>query len=723
MLTIKTIFHLYMRFCMNKFQISKAIALSLFFCFSLGAQGKKAISTGPITYKQIGDDYLASFGIVQTATPKESLDSQQSKKVNLEIPVLSAHEKREMIFAILADNEQSRNEDSKFAYALRIVLHDLDTYFGTGEVANETLMNKIDNTATAFGPPVLGYALAHPIKDMSVLRARQAFIKELLENETLCTALENHLQQIHNAEQGFLSYWCDTDLVSQKVIKDLYFNKALVKNFNNSSVALETLVRVDNAGTALKCTSDFWISTVIRYMMHKKGYALLEPESMLTSIIGTGKTFANMVNPMSYWQAYKEVDSLAFKMQLRMNNPSITEADIKNVMKGARLGILAMPALLTGYLALKAYHIKGYMAQAKQTRDAINYLQTRMIDVATIVNHAKQLQQLIGKTPFANGLTFFNNLQDLLQGSSRSQDFAYLVDLLQTNTFKDHASFFSLSGRVLAAHQLMEKNKANFAPALEAIGELDACLSIAKLIKSMQHEKVGYSFVEFVKTDKPTFIAQNFWNPFIDPKKVVVNSLELGQGADASKVVLTGSNTGGKSTALKGVLITLVLARSFGIAPAQLCVISPFDYIGSFFPLKDDTAAGDSRFKAEVLRAKLVCETLDSLAADEFGFVIIDELLTGTGAENGEPAAYKVAQKLANLENNIYILATHYPLLTKLEQDNPGLIKNYKIDIFKDANGNLIRTFKLEPGVSTQNVANDILNEEIKDMDFGDRIN
>jgi DNA mismatch repair ATPase MutS len=318
----------------------------------------------------------------------------------------------------------------------------------------------------------------------------------------------------------------------------------------------------------------------------------------------------------------------------------------------------------------------------------------------------------------AAGIFSINNLSELLYGSSRTESFAELIDLLQTNTFKGSASFFSLSGRVLAGYRLMTDEKEHFAPALAAIGEIDACLSMAKLYKKMQNERVGYCFVDFVEHQKPSLNIVDFWNPFVDAKIVVTNSLELGLGADASKVILTGSNTGGKSTILKAIMMSLLMGHVFGMAPAQEMTLTPFAFIGSYLRVNDDTASGDSKFKAEVMRAKMLCETMDALPKNQFGFVVIDELFTGTGSEKASNAAGKVAQKLAGLENNLFILATHFPILTELEKTNSGLIKNYKVDVFKDEAGNLIRPFKLEVGVSDSNIANDILQEQIQDIDF-----
>ena len=77
----------------------------------------------------------------------------------------------------------------------------------------------------------------------------------------------------------------------------------------------------------------------------------------------------------------------------------------------------------------------------------------------------------------------------------------------------------------------MTDEKEHFAPALAAIGEIDACLSMAKLYKKMQHERVGYCFVDFVEHQKPSLNIVDFWNPFVDAKIVVTNSLELGYGS------------------------------------------------------------------------------------------------------------------------------------------------------------------------------------------------
>lgn len=723
---------------------------SILFIFSalLGGVHAKANAatpikkTGSITYQEIGDLYVNSFGIIEEE-PKHSIDQVDTakQKPNLEVVSFSDHEKRQMLFEIMADyyDADVSLEHAPYADALRITLKDLDAYYGTGKDTKQSLMSQINFTNTMPGEVALAHALAHPLSNAKDIEKKQALIKELVSNENLFNTVEDLLKRVKQAEEGFFSYWRDNDPVSNKIFKDLYFKKSFLKNYNKNSYALESLIRLDNLGTVWHLTGDLLIWVLADYVMSKGVTAIAEKmdlkvkdangnlakisePSLKNSFKNTLNALKSFLDPREYMKAPQYFQdgvkaNNEFREALGLN--PFTQQEIE-LQKKIFYGITGLKAgLAVAGIAYKFYSCKKALGLANQTKNAINYLQTRLMGVAEIVDVCKALNALSTKhTVLTDGVSTSDNLLNLFNSHAHSSEFGQLIELLQTDTFKGHASFFSLSGRVLAAHQLMESEKNNFAPALSALGELDACLSIAKLYKKMQNERVKMSFATLVKTEKPYLKLVDFWNPFIDPRKVVTNSIELGGGADASKVILTGSNTGGKSTILKAIMIDLLMIHTFGVSFASEAVVAPMAFIGSYLRVNDDTASGESKFKAEVLRAKMLCDTMDALPQDAFGFVVIDELFTGTGSEKASAAAYKVAQKLACLNNNLYILATHFPHLTELEKENEGVIKNYKVDVYKDEVGNLVRPFKLEPGVSTSNVANEILHEEIGSIDF-----
>lgn len=691
---------------MNKHFLLRTL-LSLFLAGTLcptvmiAAHSSKG-KTGPITYQEIGDSYISSFGMVTDNKPKINQIDDKNKKPDFTIPILTDQEKRQILFNLMNNAKPELSDNTLIENSVRVLLKDLDIYYGTGKDTKETLMSKINLTSTTFGEVVLAHLLAHPLKEVSLIQKRQSFIKSLVENDLYLQKVELLLNRLKKAESGFLSFWKDADPVTQDFLQKLYWSK-LPTSLNKNPYAMEFAVRSGNLGT---------------FMQSGGGLAVTLGVMILAAAAGEYFENKNLGHPVSYMEILKGYGKTA-QLVTKMVSDKLTHLPTDPAERQKfYIAAGASSAYLAVLLGLQGYQTKVALSNAKQIKDGINYLQTRLIEVAAVVDVCKEFKNLAQEDSILSESIFsFASIDELLM-SSDSSEFASLVKILQSNTFKGAASFFSLSGRVLAAYKLMLSQKEHFAPVLAAIGEIDACVSMAKLYKKMHHEHASYCFIDFVPTPKPYINLVGFWNPFIDPKLVVTNSLALGDGADASKIILTGSNTGGKSTILKAIITNLLLAHTFGIAAASKCVISPFAYLGSSLHINDDITSDESKFKAEVVRAKSLCQILESLQKNQFGFVVIDELFTGTNSINATDAAHKVAQKLAGLDNSLYILATHYPALTELEKEFPGIIKNYKVDVLKDDLGNLIRPFKLEPGISTSNVANDILNEEMQSIDF-----
>lgn len=517
----------------------------------------------------------------------------------------------------------------------------------------------------------------------------------------------------------FLSMWVEKSDAEKEFIDNLYFGRFLT-SLNKNSLMLEGLIRLDNLGTAITSfllpitfTMSYYFTACLIYKFNKKAPV----PDFLKSI----KKQIDLFNPYAYLNGIKEFDGQlnqcrdkVIHMLMAKQNLSRelaeknTDTGINDLKKEFRITAAAKAGAAAFFVAYQGYLSKKAINEATQTKNAIKYLQTCLIGAASFVRAAHEISTLATHHhELAQGLSLFRELPKLFAAHEKTE-FDHLVSLLQTHTFKGQASFFSLSGRVLAAHKLMEVHKNEFAVAMLALGELDACLSIAKLIKKFEQKRVGYCFVEFVEQEKPYLKLENFWNPFVHSDIVVTNSIEFG-GEQPRSIIVTGSNTGGKSTNLKAIMLSVLLARTFGIAPARSATMTPFSYLGSSMNIGDNTAHGDSLFQAEVKRAERIVNTAESLK-HEFGILFIDELFTGTGVEKGAAAAKRVAEHIAESPHIILILATHFPELTKLEQET-GLFKNYKVDVYKDENGNLIRPFKLEQGISTSNIADEILQE------------
>ena len=280
---------------------------------------------------------------------------------------------------------------------------------------------------------------------------------------------------------------------------------------------------------------------------------------------------------------------------------------------------------------------------------------------------------------------------------------------------------FSLVGRVLATFRLMHEQKDQLSQAFIALGEVDAYLSIARLFKEGGGRPNGWCFAEFVSnTEEPSIELENFWNPFLDPEVAIANSITFGINGNPRTLIITGPNAGGKSTIMmKGVPLCLLLAQSFGIAPATKARFTPFAKIMTYLNITDDIAAGNSHFKAGVLRAQKIVEMAKGLKAGEFAFVAVDEVFNGTTYKEGQAAAYSLIEYLGKHPQILCATATHFPLISRLEAETSGaLFKNYKVSVLYDDKGHIVYPFKLEEGISHQNVALDILKEEGFEGDF-----
>lgn len=678
-------------------------------------------NTRSLSYKAIGDLYISSFGITKPepveAKNAANTNPKDKEKPKLEIAQFSDREMLEIVFNLFGANESTTVDNN-----LLTVMKDLELFLGQGKEPQASIFNKINHTVTTFGQVALARMIASPINEIGSLTARQNLIKELTTNAELFERVEKILQEIKKSQQGFFSFWKEEDEVNKEFFeKRLFFNRSLTKRFNANPYMLEASIRLSNLGNIWTSSQILAQCVAFNYMMAKLAqgnpmFAGMPQQSspFKTAIYSLGELFKNL-NPYQAVKNYR-LTKEAFLNAITPDGEALVAPET------AKKIALGMTLLTSGYsyfiVGMSSWNTKNALQDGTLIKDTINHLHARVHCAAKMVEGCNSLNKLVKTNEhFAAGLFCHQGAQRLFE-TSGDTNFDSLVSLLQTNTLMSEASFFALSGRVLCTYHLMKESKQKFAASLEALGELDACMSIAKLYKKMSAEQVGYNFVNYIESTQPHLELIGFWHPLVPVDKIVTNDITLGNNAQSKNIILTGSNTGGKSTMLKSMMLSTLFAQTITIAPAHHAAITPFAYLGSYLHVLDDVAAGNSLFKSEILRAQSLLENAQALTNRDYGFVVIDELFTGTASDKGSHAAYKVAHKLSGTDNIIYILATHFPELTELEQATDGICKNYKVDVIKKEDGTIIRPFKIEPGISTTGIANDLLQQELADIDF-----
>eukprot|EP00798_Chlamydomonas_sp_ICE-L_P014366 gene14366-biopygen23416 len=188
--------------------------------------------------------------------------------------------------------------------------------------------------------------------------------------------------------------------------------------------------------------------------------------------------------------------------------------------------------------------------------------------------------------------------------------------------------------------------------------------------------------------------------------------------------LLTGPNAGGKSTLMKSVLLSVLMAQTLGLAPCRGGMsLSPFGVICSHINVPDSQVCGESLFEAEMKRAKECVALLERARADgRFALVVMDEIFSSTNPVEGISGAFATAKKLATFDNAVNIISTHYTYLAKLamvkkEGSDGFLYRAYKMPVVMGC-GTIGKPYRLKPGISTQFVALEIMRASGFDNDI-----
>jgi len=192
-------------------------------------------------------------------------------------------------------------------------------------------------------------------------------------------------------------------------------------------------------------------------------------------------------------------------------------------------------------------------------------------------------------------------------------------------------------------------------------------------------------------------------------------------------MILTGPNAGGKSTIIKSIMISILLAQTLCIANAESLRLLPFKYINTQINIPDSKGK-QSLFEAEMFRAKTNFDILAQLKPTDTSVIAMDEIFSSTNPVEGIAGAYAIAKKLGEKTNVINIISTHYIYLARLRQlreqingKSKRIFCNCKMNVNMDAQDNVVEyPYKLAKGISRQFVALELLRKNGFDKDIID---
>lgn len=212
--------------------------------------------------------------------------------------------------------------------------------------------------------------------------------------------------------------------------------------------------------------------------------------------------------------------------------------------------------------------------------------------------------------------------------------------------------------------------------------------------------KVAYFMREggvFPELSEATFELQflDLIHPLMKKEKAVANSFSMNEKAKG--IILTGSNMSGKSTFLRTLGSSLILAHNGLPLPCTSFIFTPLQ-LHSSIRVSDSLEEDASYFYAELKR---LAEIMEYAGTQSRVFFLLDEILRGTNSADKQAGSRAMVLRLVIDKKANGILATHDLSLTELESDYPAQITNYAFES-RIADNKLSFDYTLRKGVCSQ---------------------
>ena len=187
------------------------------------------------------------------------------------------------------------------------------------------------------------------------------------------------------------------------------------------------------------------------------------------------------------------------------------------------------------------------------------------------------------------------------------------------------------------------------------------CVIFAKATYGYMRHGVVPSFVEGRDFD---FV--DLCHPLIDENKVVSNNYRLFEPYRG--IVISGSNTGGKTVSLKAIGLSVLMSYLAIPVIASKAEI-PF-YSSLYVDMDDNQSIADSlsTFSAHITN-------IDSILrrANNRSLILIDELISGTDPKEAQAISLAILDKIKELGSS-FIITTHFDDIKKYSYEDPNIL-------------------------------------------------
>jgi DNA mismatch repair protein MutS len=229
----------------------------------------------------------------------------------------------------------------------------------------------------------------------------------------------------------------------------------------------------------------------------------------------------------------------------------------------------------------------------------------------------------------------------------------------------------------------------NYIPKLQeiskVISEIDVMQSFATVTEANNYVRPVLSDDRIVNvTDGRHPVVEKVTGGEFVPNDIIMDK-------STNILLITGPNMAGKSTYMRQMAITVIMAQIGCFVPAKEAILPIFDQIFTRIGASDDLGSGDSTFMVEMLEGNNAITN-----ATENSLILFDELGRGTATFDGMSLAQAIIEYISENIKAKTLFSTHYHELTDLEDNLKGL-KNIHVSAYEE-NGNITFLHKIKDG-------------------------
>jgi DNA mismatch repair protein MutS len=528
-----------------------------------------------------------------------------------------------------------------------------------------TLLSLIDKTSTAFGKRLLKERLLSPIMDREILERRYELSERLMKHsQRYDTHLKNiydleritrriKLQKLHPVELTYISMSLDA------IIK-------LLKDIKNDQITHEEKM----------------LDGVIEFQTY-----LNETFNLDTC----AKFRLDQINDNIFKEGiYPTLDRLLHKQKVEMEKLHSVAEHIDQLFEKNQL----IKSNKSNYAEIGYLESEGYSINL--TKNRFMLIEKELKDSFVTIDGEHHFFKDFHYKHLKNSVKLNAKLFEEITHNYETNQIK-LISLVKSRYLKSLSELENRFSRLLDE-------------IIEFIANIDVAISNAKCAKEMHltrpiivENQGGYEAIGL----RHPIIESNEQSGIYVPNDIYLGSaiptthnhitLNATEGASVNGVLLYGINSSGKSSLMKSIGLSVILAQSGFFVPATELKLGLYDKLFTRIVSQDNLYKGLSTFTVEMMELKNIFNR-----AGEFSLILGDEISQGTETESGLSIVAGAILKLLDLKST-FIFATHLHQLKAIKrlQNIPSLIFLHLGVTYDEQEDRLIYNRQLQLGMGS----------------------